>query len=189
MAGVTLRSDFGAQENKICHCFCFFPSVCIEVMGLDAMILVFWMVSFKPDFSLPSFTLIKRLFRSSSLSAFRVVLFAYLRLYNHLYTLLFSEDDISNFNHWMAQIHKSLVKVCVCCVSRSVMSNSVTPWTEAHQPPLSLGFPRQEHWSGLSFASPGDLPNPGVRPAPRASCVSCTGRRTLYHCATWEAHY
>ena len=73
------------------------------------------MFSFKPDFSFPSFTLIKRLFRSSSLSAIRVVSFAYLRLYNHLYTLLFSEDDISNFNHWMAQIHESGESVCELC--------------------------------------------------------------------------
>ena len=56
------------------------PSVCHEVMGLDAMILVFWMLSFKPVFSLSSFTFIKRLFNSSSLSAIRVVSSAYLRL-------------------------------------------------------------------------------------------------------------
>ena len=45
------------------------PSICYEVMGLDAMILVFWMLSFKPVFSFSSFTFIKRLFSSSSLSA------------------------------------------------------------------------------------------------------------------------
>ena len=56
------------------------PSVCHEVMGLDAMILIFWMLSFKPTFSLSSFTFIKRLFSSSSLSAIRVVSSAYLRL-------------------------------------------------------------------------------------------------------------
>ena len=50
-----------------------------ELMGPDAMILVFWMLSFKPAFSLSSFTVIKRLF-SSSLSAIRVVSYAYLRL-------------------------------------------------------------------------------------------------------------
>ena len=49
-------------------------------MGLDAMILVFWMLSFKPTFSLSSFTFIKRLFSSSWLSAIRVVLSAYPRL-------------------------------------------------------------------------------------------------------------
>ena len=37
-----------------------------------------------------------------------------------------------------------------------------TPWTVAPQAPLSLGFSRQEHWSGLPFSSPGNLPNPGM---------------------------
>ena len=56
------------------------PSVCHEMMGPDAMIFVFWMLSFKPAFSLPSFTFIKRLFSSSSLFATRLVSSAYLRL-------------------------------------------------------------------------------------------------------------
>ena len=56
-----------------------FPSIYHEVMGPDAMIFVFWMLSFKPTFSLSSFTFIKRLF-SSSLSAIRVMSSAYLRL-------------------------------------------------------------------------------------------------------------
>ena len=64
------------------------PSVCHEVMGLDAMILVFWMLSFKPTFSLSSFTFIKRLFGSSSLSAIRVVSSAYLRLLIFLLAIL-----------------------------------------------------------------------------------------------------
>ena len=56
------------------------PSICHEVMGPDAMIFVFWMLSFKPTFSLSTFTCIKRLFSSYSLSAIRVVSSAYLRL-------------------------------------------------------------------------------------------------------------
>ena len=56
------------------------PSVCHEVMRPDAVILVFWMLSFKPTFSLSSFTFIKKLFSSSSLSAIRLVSYAYLRL-------------------------------------------------------------------------------------------------------------
>ena len=56
------------------------PSICHEVMGLDAMILVFRMLSFKPTFSLSSFTFIKSLFSSSSLSSIRMMSFAYLRL-------------------------------------------------------------------------------------------------------------
>ena len=58
----------------------FFPPICHEVMRPDAMIPVFWMLSFKPACSLSSLTLIKRLFSSSSLSAIRVVSSAYLRL-------------------------------------------------------------------------------------------------------------
>ena len=56
------------------------PSLCHEVMGPDDMILVFWMLSFKSGFSLSSFTLIKRLFSSSSFPATQVVSSAYLRL-------------------------------------------------------------------------------------------------------------
>ena len=73
-------SDFRAQENKICHCFHFLPSICHEVMGPDAIIFIFWMLNFKPAFSLSCFTFIKGLFTSSSLSATRVVSSAYLRL-------------------------------------------------------------------------------------------------------------
>ena len=40
----------------------------------------------------------------------------------------------------------------------------VTLWTVNHQTPLSMGFSRQEYWSGLPFSSPGDLPNPGIKP-------------------------
>ena len=42
------------------------------------------------------------------------------------------------------------------------MSDSVTPWTIAHQAPLSMGFPRQEYWSGLPFPPPWDLSDPGI---------------------------
>ena len=40
----------------------------------------------------------------------------------------------------------------------------VTPWTVAYQDPPSMGFSRQEYWSGVSFPSPGDLPDPGIEP-------------------------
>ena len=58
----------------------FSPFICHEVMGLDARILVFWMLRFKPAFSFSSFTLIKRFFSCSSLSAVRVVASALMRL-------------------------------------------------------------------------------------------------------------
>ena len=45
-----------------------------------------------------------------------------------------------------------------------IVPNSAIPWTVAFQDPLSMGFPRQEYWSRLPFASPGDLTNPGIEP-------------------------
>ena len=66
-------------ESKKIQSATVYLSICHEVMGPDAMILVFWMLSFKPTFSLSSFTFIKRLC-SSSLSAIRVMSSAYLRL-------------------------------------------------------------------------------------------------------------
>ena len=65
-----------------------FPSICHEVMRPDAMILVFWMLSFKVALTLFFFTFIKRLFSSSSLSAIRVVSSAYLRLLIFLSAIL-----------------------------------------------------------------------------------------------------
>ena len=49
-------------------------------------------------------------------------------------------------------------------VSGSVMCDSASSWTVAHQAPLPLGFSRQEYWSELPFPSPGDLPDPGINP-------------------------
>ena len=47
--------------------------------------------------------------------------------------------------------------------SHSVMSDSAIPWTAAHQAPLSMGFPRQDYWSGLPFLPPGDLSDQGIK--------------------------
>ena len=74
----------------------FSPSICHEVIRPDAMILVFWMLSFKSAFSLFSFTLLKRLFSSSSLSAIRVVSSAYLRLLIFLPVILIPACDSSS---------------------------------------------------------------------------------------------
>ena len=50
-----------------------------------------------------------------------------------------------------------------------------TPWTVAHQAPLSMGFYRQEYWSGLPFPSPRDLPNPRIKPTSIASPALAAG--------------
>ena len=49
-------------------------------------------------------------------------------------------------------------------VTKSCLDSFETPWTTAHQAPLSMGFPRQQYWSGLSFPSPRDLSNPRIEP-------------------------
>ena len=58
---------------------------------------------------------------------------------------------------------KVLVFICCCLVAKSCPTLA-TPWTLAHQAPLSMGFPRQEYWSGLPFPSPGDLLDPDIEP-------------------------
>ena len=78
-----------AQKIKSVTISIVFPSICHEVMGPDAVILVFWILHFKPTLSHSSFTFIKRLFSSSSLSAIRVKLSAYLRLLIFLLAIFF----------------------------------------------------------------------------------------------------
>ena len=60
----------------------------------------------------------------------------------------------------------TLLKVKVKSLSHARLF--VTPWTVGHQAPPSMGFPRQEYWSGLPFPSPGYLPDPGIEPRPPA---------------------
>ena len=88
MVAVTICSDLEPPKIKSDTVSIVSPSICHEVMGLDALILVIWMLSFKPAFSLSYFTFIKMPFSSSSLSAIRVVLSAYLRLLIFLLAIL-----------------------------------------------------------------------------------------------------
>ena len=96
MAAVTIHSDFGAQENKIFHCFHFSLSICHELIGPDAMILVYKCQVLSQNFHSPSFTFINRTFSSSSLSAIRVVSSAYLRLLLFLLAILIPACDSSS---------------------------------------------------------------------------------------------
>ena len=81
-------SDFGAPQNKVCHCFHCFPIYLPWSDGTGCHDLSFWMMNFKPAFSLSSFTFIKRLFSSSLLSAIRMVTTVYLRLLIFLQAIL-----------------------------------------------------------------------------------------------------
>ena len=66
-------------------------------------------------------------------------------------------------------VEKSIKKtssflLCVCVLAASRVQLFATPWTVAHQVPLSMGFARQEYWNGLPFPPLADLPNPGSNP-------------------------
>ena len=87
-------------QNKVCHCFHCFHIYLPQSDGTDAMILVLWILSFMPTFSLSSFTFFQRLF-SSSLSAIRVVSSAYLRLLIFLLAILIPACVSSSLVFWM----------------------------------------------------------------------------------------
>ena len=92
--------------------------------------------------------------RISSLFLLRIYIFLILLpiYFCMLYTLSFRALGI-------------LIMILSLLFSHSVMFNSfVTPWTVAHQASLSIGFLREEYWSGLPISSPGDLPDPGIEP-------------------------
>ena len=77
---------------------------------------------------------------------------------------------------------RSLLAKTVCTRAKSlvsVVSDSATLWIAACQAPLSIGFSRQEYWSGLLCPPPGNLPDPGVEPVSLRS--TCIGRQVLYH--------
>ena len=96
-----------------------------------------------------------------------------------LFLAFFSHSGKKNLQQSAA--HKPL-HVCVCSI---VSGSFVTPETEARQAPLSMGFSRQEYWSGLLFPSPRYLSEKSRNPH-----VLCLLHwwQILYHWATWEAH-
>ena len=149
MAAVTDCSDFGAQENKICHFSIISPSIHYEVMGPDAMIFVFWMLSFKPTFSLSSFTFIKRLF-TSSFSSIRVVSSTYLRLLIFLLAILILAWASVSPAFWMMYSaykgfpHSSVGKESTCNAGDPQFDSWIRKihWRRDRLPtPVFLGFP------------------------------------------------
>ena len=134
------------------------PPICHEVMGPDAMILVFWMLSFKPIFSLSSFTFIKRLCSSSALSAIRVVSSAYLVLLIFLPAVLIPACASSSLAFRMmysaCQLNKQGDNIQPWCTSFPIWNQSVVPCpvlTVASWP--AYGFlRRQVRWSGIPIS-------------------------------------
>ena len=121
------------KKIKSVTVFTFLPSVYHEMIGLDAMILVFWMLSFKPAFTLSSLTFIKSLF-SSSLSP---IAWCHLLIWGYWY---FSQESwFQLVLHPAQRFHVSKVKVKLL----SHVQLFATPWAVAYQAPLSMGFSRQ----------------------------------------------
>ena len=78
-------------------------------------------------------------------------------------------------------MHLGPIRMCVLCTQSLSRLRVYAPlWTAAHQTPLSMGFSRQEYWSGLPFPSPGGLPDPGIEPASLTSAALAGGFFTTW---------
>ena len=134
------------------------PSICHGVMGPDAMILVFWILSFKPTFSLSSFTFIKRLFSSSSLSAVRVMSPAYLRLLIFLPVILIPACASSSPTFLMMysayKLNKQDDNIQPWCTPFPIWNQSVVtcPVLTFASWPAYRFLRRQIRWSGIPIS-------------------------------------
>ena len=157
MVAVTVHSYFGAQQKKIWDSFPFSPLICHEVMGPVAMILVFSVLNVKPAFSLSSFTPIKRLFSSSSLSSIRVVSSAYLRLLIFLQAILIPACELPSPAFQMMysayELNKQGDNILPWCTPFPIWNQSVVPCPVLLLfPDLHTGFSRGRS-GGLVFIS------------------------------------
>ena len=157
MAAVTICSDFGASKKKSVTVSIVSPSIYHEVMGLDAMILVLWMLSIKPIFSLSSFTFIQRLFSSSLLSA-RVVSSVYLRLLIFLLVILIpvcaSSSPAFYMTYSVYKFNKQGDNIQPWCTSFQIWNQSVVPCpvlTVASWPAYKF-LKRQIGWFGIPIS-------------------------------------
>ena len=102
-----------------------------------------------------------------------------------LFCFLNYESTITHLQEtWKIQTKLHIVPLCIMLSHFSRVQLSVTPWTIARQAPLSMGFSRQEHWSGLPYPPPGYIPNPGVKPVSLMSPALTDGFFTMS--TTWE---
>ena len=133
MAALTICSDFGAQENKICQLPTFLHLFAMKWWDqMPWSYLVFWMLSIKLAFSLSSFTFIKRLFSSPSLSSIKVVSPAYLRLLIFLLEILIPAYDSSTPEFLMMysayKLNKQGDSVQAWCAPFPVVNQLVVPY-------------------------------------------------------------
>ena len=154
MAAVTIYSDFGAPQNKVCL-FPLFRHLFAMVMGPDAMVLVFWMLSFKPAYSLSSFTFIKQLFNSSLFPAIRLVSSANLRLFIFLPAILIpacaSSSPAFHMIYSACKLNKQGDNIQPWCTPFPIWNQSIVPClvlTVASWPAHSF-LRRQVRWSAI----------------------------------------
>ena len=151
MAAVTICSDFGAQENKVCHGFHCFPIYLPWNDGTRCHDLSFLMLGFEPTFSLSSFNFFKRLFSSSSLSAIRVVSSAYLRLLIFLLAILIPDCVSSSLAFHMMyseyKLNKLSVNIQPWCTPFPIWNQSVVQY-----PVLTVSF-----WPAYRFLESGPV--------------------------------
>ena len=135
-----------SSKIKSLTVFTFYPSICHKVMGLDAMIFAFWKWSFKPAFSLSSFTFINSLFSSSSLSAIKVISSAYLRLLIFLLAVLIPTCESSSPAFCMMSFEYNLNKqgdnIQPWCIPFPVLNQYIVPCPVLLLLVLHIGFSR-----------------------------------------------
>ena len=129
----------------------------IWVMGPDAMILVFWILSFKPAFSLSYLALIKRLFSSSSLSAIGMVSFAHLRLLIFLFAILISAYNSSTLAFCMMcsayKLNKQGDNNQPCHTAFSILNQSVVPYKVLPVTSLTcIQVSQETRWSDIPIS-------------------------------------
>ena len=191
MTAITICSDFGAQKNKVSHCFHCFP-----IFGYWDYSPTNHPIWLKGKVQCPL-----NGYRQNVQCNIRSIKLGHTHLQRHFPLGQFSPQPNSCLPYW-SQLHTLsparsvtvtlaslplfkctthlpflisisgiqcsvtyVLCVCVCvCISHSVVSDSATPWTIAHWAPLFMGFPKHGHWSGLPLSSPGNLSDPGIEP-------------------------
>ena len=167
MAAGTICSDFQDQKKSLTVSIVS-PSICHEVMGPDAMIFIFWMLSFKPTFSLSYFTFIKSLLSYSLLSAVRVLSSVYLRLLMFLLEILIPVCASSSLAFCMMYSAYKLNK----------QGNNIQPWhtpfTIWNQSVVPCPFLTVASWPEYRF----------LRRQVRSSGIPITWR--IFHSLLWS---
>ena len=159
MSAITVHSDFGAQENEVCHCFHCFPFYLPWSDGTRCHDLSFVNVDFfKPGFSLSSFTFIRMLFNSSSLSAIRMVLSAYLGLLifppAFLVPACASSSLVFHMMYPADKLNKQGDNIQLWCTPFPIWNQSVVPCLVLNVSswPVYRFLRRQVRWSSISIS-------------------------------------